>query len=98
MAKKRVTVGHPPAAIGRHYRRGSPTVQQQSSVQVKKRSDDMERLMPKSNCVMHLHLWLETEKGLLFGPGRTALLDASNAWGPFARPRRPWHVLQGGLG
>ena len=35
----------------------------------------MERLMPKSNCVMHLHLWLETEKGLLFGPGHAELLE-----------------------
>jgi molybdate transport system regulatory protein len=24
---------------------------------------------------MHLHLWLETDKGLVFGPGRAALLE-----------------------
>lgn len=35
----------------------------------------MEPLMPGSSCVMHLHLWLETDKGLLFGPGRAELLE-----------------------
>ncbi len=35
----------------------------------------MERLMPKNTCIMHLHLWLETDKGLLFGPGRAELLE-----------------------
>lgn len=36
----------------------------------------MERLMPESTCVMHLHLWLETDKGLIFGPGRAELLKS----------------------
>jgi len=30
---------------------------------------------------MHLHLWLETEKGLFFGPGRAELLDLIERFG-----------------
>lgn len=33
-----------------------------------------ERTFPKA-CVMHLHLRLETDKGLVFGPGRAQLLE-----------------------
>jgi molybdate transport system regulatory protein len=39
------------------------------------------RLMAKRTCVMHLHLWLETEKGLFFGPGRAELLDLIERFG-----------------
>lgn len=41
----------------------------------------MERLMPESICTMHLHLWLETDKGLLFGPGRAELLECIDRLG-----------------
>ena len=37
--------------------------------------------MAKRTCVMHLHLWLETEKGVLFGPGRAELLDLVERFG-----------------
>jgi len=37
--------------------------------------------MAKRTCVMHLHLWLETEKGLFFGPGRAELLDLIERFG-----------------
>jgi len=30
---------------------------------------------------MHLHLWLETEKGLFFGPGRAEILDLIERFG-----------------
>ena len=41
----------------------------------------MQRLMPASACVMHLHLWLETDKGLIFGPGRAELLESIERFG-----------------
>jgi len=37
--------------------------------------------MTKRTCVMHLHLWLETEKGIFFGPGRAELLDMIEQYG-----------------
>jgi molybdate transport system regulatory protein len=37
--------------------------------------------MAERNCVMHLHLWLETEKGVFFGPGREELLESIERYG-----------------
>ena len=32
-------------------------------------------MLTRRGCIMHLHLWLETEEGVFFGPGRAELLE-----------------------